>query len=161
MDGKHMVAGVALVGSVVASMAGGVGRAAHSDAPAPYVDATWIQPNPLAAEARGSGFTPGGAVHLDLVLVPITQVPNPGGGTPVPENGTPRVVGSLDTRAARTTYVRNGHGIVFTRAGGYFDAEVDASSPTCGEFGFWLIATDVATGASTTSNATGTGATCT
>ena len=96
MHGHSVVAGVALVGSMVASSATGTLRRAHSDAPAPYIDALQIQPNPLAAEARGSGFTPDGATHLDLV-------PNSGGGTPVPENGTPRVVGSHDTRAARTT----------------------------------------------------------
>ena len=174
MNAKYVVASVVLLGTILAGLAGlsgavgGVPRAAHADSPVPTVTSWEINHDPLSVEAFGTDFTPGGAVHIDLVLAYWQYAPTPDGSgdppvTPVPVptlspyyEGAPQIVASVDTTAARTTYVSNGHGIVFSRQGGYFDATLTSPSPTCGGFSYWLVATDEATGTTSTNAKVGT-----
>ena len=59
----------------------------------------------------------------------------------------PKIVAAMDVLAARTTHVSNGHGIVFTRVGGYFDVTVTASSPANSAS---VVVTDQTTGVTAT-----------
>ncbi len=157
----RMPASIALLGTIVAGLEslGGAAnrspRAAHADSSSPTLSETTLQSNPLSVNAQGVNFTPGGLVHIDLVVSPIpgivaTPVP---GYTPIALDSGPRIVASVDIRAARTTYVSNGHGIVFPRQGGYFVVDLAAPSDFCGpnsEIFYSLVATDEVTGKTST-----------
>jgi hypothetical protein len=129
--------------------------AAHADSSSPALSETTLQSGPVSVSAQGVNFTPGGLVHIDLVVTSIpgivaTPVP---GYTPIPLDSGPRIVASADVRAARTTYVSNGHGIVFPRQGGYFVVGLIAPSDFCGptsEIFYSLVATDQTTGKTST-----------
>lgn len=155
MNTKQVVAGVALLGTIVIGLAGlrgevgGPPRAAHADAPVPTVTMSTTYGDPLSAEASGIGFTPGGAVHIDLVLAYWQPEPTPTrdpadpNQSPIPvptlspyNEGEPEIVASADTWAARPRTVPNGHGLVFHRAGGYFDETLASLTPNCGSFSY-------------------------
>lgn len=173
MRAKTLLAGIVLTGTIAASIAGGVLHGAHAISPAPSTYDVVNPFNPVSVEVVGTRFTPGGAVHLDLIEAPETLAPEPTpdgstgpigtpASTPTPETvpGTPQVVASLDTRAARTTYIPNGHGIVFTRAGGYFDVTLTPTARGCGMFFMWTVATDEATGATSATRGEEYGTSC-
>ena len=173
MNTKHIVAGVALLGTIVIGLAGlrgeagGVPRVAHADAPTPTIAPVEISASPLSIDAIGTNFAPGAPVHIDLVLaywhnVPdITPTPDEAGNPPVSpvpaptllpgaEEGAPQIVASVDIRAsyARNFPVGNGH--FFRIVGGRFDVNLASPSPTCGEFSYWLVGTNTATGSTYT-----------
>lgn len=154
MKVRILVAGVALVGTMVASLAGGVPRPAHAGTTTPYIQTWQSDTNPWSGAVIGSSFTPGGVVHIDLEFSDADL------GTDYHYYSA----GSMDIRAARTTYVPNGHGIVFTRVGGYFTTEIAPApgSTLCGMgvekyYYFYMVATDVATGKTATSPQEGDG----
>jgi len=175
MWAKRLAAGAALLGTVVASLAGlsgtasGTPHVAFADSSIPAITMAEITADPLSVEAFGVDFSPGRAVHIDLEVAFWGYVPTPtpdGSGdptaTPVPFPtqspnrdylGEPQIVASVDTAAARTIYIHNGHGIIFRRAGGYFDVTLTLPSNPCGGyFDYWLVATDEATGTTSTSD---------
>lgn len=169
MNAKQILAGVALLGTIATGLAGlqgeagGAPRTAHADAPTPTIAPLEINPSPLSIDALGTNFAPGAPVHIDLVLaywhnVPdITPTPDESGNPPVSpvpaptlfpgaEEGASQIVASVDTRAsyARNFPVGNGH--FFRIVGGSFDVNLTSPSSTCGEFSYWLVVTNAATG---------------
>jgi hypothetical protein len=170
MNTKLWATGAMVVGMIggiagIRSAAGGTSDIAHADVSIPNVVVSATQLNPLSVDLSGTDFTPGGAVHADLTVAYWSDCAPSGSGSPmsptpvpshVPGNQTaPRIVGSLDTMAARTVNVPNGHGIVFHKVGGYFSASLTSSVPTLGGFSYWLVVTDQATGRTVTTAATG------
>jgi len=148
---KHIAAGVALLGMTVAGLAGlqsgagGVPRAAHASSYKmrcarctllpPTITASYTQLDPLTLNIVGTDFTPGGAVHVDLMVayVVIEPTPTPAGPdvtpvpgpTPSPDNESePQIVASMDTTASYAS----GVGLVYHDGGGRFATTLAASS---------------------------------
>ena len=171
---KHIATGVALLGTVAAGLAGlrggagGVPRAAQASSYTmrcarctllpPTITASWTQLDPLTVDIVGTDFTPGGAVHVDLMIAYVVFAPTPTpagpdvtpvpGPTPSPDNESePQIVASMDTTASYAS----GVGLMYHDAGGRFATILAASSPTCGGFSYWLVATDQVTGRTSTS----------
>lgn len=189
MNLKHLATGVALLGTVAAGLAGlrneagGVPRAAHAasgiTAPVirwcysctyPTITASNYHFNPLTVDISGIDFTPGGAVHVDLMVAYITFAPTPtldeSSVTPVPEStpaleeSAPEAMASVDTKASYTLDLPLGNGEVYHVVGGRFTSTLAAPSSTCGSFITWLVATDQATGMTSTSHKVGIGFKC-
>lgn len=189
MNVKHIATSLALLGTVAAGLAGlrgeagGVPRAAHAASGTtiygpcygcmligPTITASNYHLDPLTIDISGIDFTPGGAVHVDLMVTYITFAPTPtpdeSSVTPVPkptpalEESAPEAVASMDTKASYTLDLPLGNGQVYHVVGGRFTSTLAAPSSTCGWFSTWLVATDQATGRTSTSDKLWTGFKC-
>jgi len=120
----------------------------------PTITAREVNTTPWSSEAQGTGFMPGGTVHIDLEIA-IYRDNN------LNQRGPFQPAGSLDTTAATATYASSSHGIVYT-PGGYFAVPfgLDPAGPgaVCTvhndlgrNFDWYVVATDVATGRTATS----------
>src|SRR5690348_601141 len=69
MSRGHLLASVALLGVIVAGLAGlgGAKESVRAGTAAPIITSTEISLDPFSVDASGTGFTPGGKVHIDLV----------------------------------------------------------------------------------------------
>jgi len=189
---KHIATGVALLGTVAAGLAGlggeagGVPRAAHAASGTTATIIGWcysctyptitmrtinVTVDPLTVVASGTDFTPGGAVHVDLMVTYLTFDPSPspdGSGDPVgspsptsaPGESAPEIVASVDTVAGYAYELPDGTGGVYHVVGGRFRSTMAAPSSICGSFSSWLVATDQATGRTSTSDRVRTGFSC-
>ena len=148
---KHMVLVFVAALALMTHLAGGATPTVYAAGGVPTVTLDELQTSPWVGVVNGAGFTPGGAVHLTLVFSAVFSGPG------IPPQGD-FIAGSFDTTAARTTKVSNGHGVWFTRDGGYFTfyPSVPANSAPCPSMGvdydMFVVATDVATGRTNTSN---------
>lgn len=164
MNARRLIAVTVLLGTVVAGVLG-LSTGADSVPPTAHaapVDLGFtiqeLQSSPFTVGADGSGFTPGGLVRIDVLRAPwLEGVPPPpsGGPSTVPthtpgNNGPLQDTATLEVtvRAAPITRVPNGHGIVFIRAGGWFDTQLVFDSQA--GYTYSLEATDEVTGRTVT-----------
>src|SRR6185437_9034675 len=120
-----------------------------------------IQINSVGADqtsvmASGANFTPGGPVHVALMLqylvatpAPAPAVPDPA-ATATPEGGVqpaaPYVNGQTDTTATLALNLPLGNGQYVHTTGGLISVGLAESYPACGYFSLWVAATDGTTG---------------
>ena len=154
---KHMATGLALMGTIVANLAGGapVARATcHAcRVQPPSIAISSVSADALNIAVTGSNFPAGSAVHLDLVRAVGTPTTS---GPPVDA----QLAASTDTQASYPFSVPLGNGQFVQYPGGRIWATLNEDYPGCGYFSFWLIATNSATGKITTSAPNGTDQIC-
>ena len=161
-----MVTGLALVGTLVAGLAGGASRTAHADvsvvgkgrcyicmalAPSIQISSTQLYESDtyytFTAGVTGSRFPQGDAVHIDLVYTLPDGVTTPDGAS-LPAG--PYTVASTDTQASyERTYPLGNNQVVHVEAGHV--SAILTSVPVCTNldtptYTFQVIATDLATG---------------
>lgn len=179
MNTKYMtVTGVLLAGTILAGVVVGAPRGARATANVVRARPTCyacllrpsIQINAIGADqtsvtASGTNFTPGGPVHVALMLeypvatpAPAPQVPDPA-ATPTPEGGVqpaaPYVNGQTDTTATLALNLPLGNGQYVHTTGGLVSVGLAESYPACGYFSLWVAATDGATGRTAVSTSYG------
>jgi hypothetical protein len=122
----------------------------------PSIQINSVSADPTSVTVSGANFTPGGPVHVALMLqypvatpAPAPAVPDPA-ATATPEGGVqpaaPYVNGQTDTTATLALNLPLGNGQYVHTTGGLVSVGLAESYPACGYFSFWVAATDGTTG---------------